>query len=278
MAFRVSFFWTIQQKLIGGWSENFWNGLADLSDVEKQATALRGVLNSFHATQVKCPTVRISDTTGFRQVKILTFNLNLGGGQSNTNNADFVNTAALLKLQAGPKLVTRQWLRGLDDDDINQGGYWNPTAATVSQVNKLRALLTSAANGWVLRKLKALPVPTDIVGITQAGIMTVQNIANPGGIAKLRISRCISNIDINRIWKFQWIDATHVQLLGPVPFTVAPVFVQLGTAKVQEYEYTAITDSSIERATSRRTGRPLGQSSGRRRTRKRVGAGLPVVQ
>jgi hypothetical protein len=267
MAFRVAFFFQVQQERLGGWSQNFWNSSSDLAPVISAATALRAAMFNFMGAPVQAPNIRISDVDRFREVTIQNFPAFTYGDSPAAGYVDYVNTSALLKMTADPSYITRQWMKGIPDADVDLGGRWDPRAASLRRLNAVFSLLTSASQGWALRKLDRAILKRTITGITAAGVVSCAN----HGLAtddKTRISRVVSPTSLNRIFKVVRIDNDSFSLVGP-PAMSAPAQVGISTtSRKQATSYIAIKAVTVDRVTSHRTGRPFGQLSGRRRIRR----------
>jgi len=266
MPFRVSIFFAQQSDLLSGWSENFWNGATDLAPVKAAGNALALALNAFHGLQSVLTTMRISDPDRFRLVDITRFALSPQPPSRGDLSSDFVNTAALLKLVGAGNYVTTQWLRGIPDGDIAFGGRWSPLAGSLTRFNAVRGLLLSGSNNWQLRRQDRTVPKKVIQAISQAGVVTV---ANHGYTTndKVRISRSKGTFVVNKVWQIVSLDTNTFQLIGFQTPTIPAVYLGNGTAQKQVPIYVAITDASIPRASSHRSGRPFGQSSGRRKRR-----------
>lgn len=268
MPFRVQFFHQVQQSKLGGWSENFWNSGSNRQQVIDAATALRARLFECKGFPVQIPNIRISDTTAFREVTLLEFNLaGIPAVITEATGADFVDTALLLNLRGNPNYSTNQWMRGIYDAEIRQGGRYIPRASFVTQVNAFIAQLTSGSNGWALRKLDPGVLRKTITGITQAGVVSS---AGHGLVTDdlTRISRVVAPSDLNKIWRVVKIDNDTFSIVGP-PTMTGPASIGISTSsRKQSFLYVAIASGSIIRATRHKTGRPFGQLSGRRKTRR----------
>lgn len=264
MPFRVSFFCQIQQARLGGWSENYWSSLADLSDVEAKARTLRDLLFYGKAFNVLIPNMRISDVDNFRSVKIVNFPTEPFQTPTTTGSADFVVVGGLVKLTAIPNFTVRQWYRGIFDVDVNKGGYWIPTADHTLKYNAVWAHLQSAGNGWSLRVLNRNNTKKTIQAISTAGVVTSLGHGLVTGNL-VRISRVLTPKNINKVWRVVRVDADSYTLNGFATLTTAPQVGKSTCGQLQAYEYKAIATATIDRATSHKTGRPFGQLSGRRR-------------
>lgn len=266
MPFRVSFFMQQKADLTAGWSENFWSNKIDLADVITTATALRNALMQIHGNQTFCETVRISDASNFRDVQILRFpNLSTpptGGVQ----DSDFYNVGALMRLKGGNNYIVRQIIRSTDDADINSGGRWNPRPATVTRLNALKAILTSASNAWVLRVQDRTVAKLVVGAITNAGVVTV---AGHGYATNdsVRISRARGTFNVNQIWQINVIDANNFSLVGWVAPNPAGVYTGHGTSQQQKKIFVQISDVTWPRAASHKSGRPFGLASGKQKTK-----------
>jgi hypothetical protein len=267
MPWRVSFFSQVQQARLGGWSENFWNTLSDLSAVTAAATLLRLRLLGVKGAPVQTPNIRISDIAHFREVTILNFPFTVYASPTTVTEVDFVTTAALLKLKAAPNYVTRQWLRGLFDEDTDGGGYFKPVPVDVIAYQTLFTLLADASQGWALRRLDRSTPKKYINAISVAGVVTC---LGHGFVTDdyVRLSRVASPKLVNAIWRITKIDNDSFSLNGFPLQTVSPQITKSSIAQKQAYTFVQIANASVDRTTSHKTGRPFGQLSGRRRTRK----------
>jgi hypothetical protein len=266
MAFRVSIFFSQQSDLLSGWSENFWNNATDLAVCRAAGNALALALNGFHGNQSILTAMRISDPTKFRLVDITRYALSPQPPSRGDFSSDFVNTAALLKLVGDGNYVTTQWLRGIPDGDIAFGGRWSPVATSLNAFNVVKGLLLAGSNQWRLRRQNRDTPKQVVQAISQAGVVTV---AGHGYATndKVRISRCKGTFQVNKIWQIVVLDPNTFSLIGFVQPTIPAVYLGNGTAQKQVATFVAINEVSIPRASSHRSGRPFGQSIGRRKRR-----------
>lgn len=264
MPFRVSFFCQVQQERLGGWSENYWNSLSDLTAVIPLAKALRIALYTCKGRPVGMPTIRISPISNVRQVKILTFPVASANSTDPSLLTDYATQKAGLKLMANPSFTVRQWFGGVYDEDIASGGRWDPTPDDLKAFKALFAILTNAANGWALRKIDTSVMKKTVQAISVAGV--VSSLGHGLETDDLvRVGRVLTPNNINKVWKVVKISADSYSLNGFQTLTSAPIVKNSTYGQKQQFNYYQIASAEIERATSHRVGRPFGQLSGRRR-------------
>lgn len=262
--FRVSFFFSQQGDRLGGWSENYWNNLSSQSAVTAAAVALQQLLWSIKGNGVNAPYIRISQVGNFRSAFILNTNLtSVATGAS--NDADFVDTAGLIRYFGPAPYFTNQWTRGIPDNCVTTGGRFVPTTAFVTNFNALSTALQAGGNGWVLRNLNQSNPRKVITAVTLAGVVT----ATAHGFSTgnyVRISRTGGIPGLNQVWLITVIDTNTFQLVGVPAGGFTGNYTKPGTAQLQSWIFQAITSATVLRATKHNTGRPFGLLSGRRRT------------
>lgn len=268
MAFRVSFFFIQASGRIGGWSENFWSSLTDLTTCQVKAASLKNLLNNLTGAQAYCARYRISDANTFRNV--ITVELNTAGPQpvgSGNPDADYPSTALQLELRGAPNYKTNQWLRGLPDSVTTTSGTYNPPGYFLTAMSALIAELTSGSNQWSLNVLNVAVVPKLVSGLTNAGVVTCLGHGFATG-ARVRIKGFKGITGANRVWSITnlTVDTFSLNLYTPpVGFSVVP---GTPTARLQTYIQPQISGGRVVRVTSHKTGRPTGLLGGRRRTRR----------
>lgn len=261
--FRVSFFFSLQGDRLGGWSENFWSNLTSFSGVQAAALDLQQTLYNLKGFGVSAPYIRISQVGNFRSAQVV--NTNLTSTVQNTGvDADFVDTAILIRLSSAQPYQSSQWLRGVWDECISQGGRYTPIAQYTTNMKNLFLKLAQASNGWVLRNLNQSNLKQLITAVTSAGVVTVPNHGFSTGNT-VRISRTGGITGLNKIWRITVVDSSNFQLVGVPVGGFTGTYTKPGTAQLQAYIYQAITGGQPLRATKHNTGRPFGQLTGRRR-------------
>jgi len=266
MPFRVSYFFSQQTQRLGGWSENFWNSTTNQDTAFQKAADLVTPLRKLHGKTTVLRHYRVSNVDVFRQIDILNFSSTDNPDVTATTIADYPTTALGLKLVANPNYVVRQWIKGTWDSVIDAGGFYQPTATFVTNVNAFFAALTTGGNGWALRVLDRT-VPSKVVrDITQAGSVTVLAHGYADN-ATVRISRAKGLTQANNRWRITVVDADTFSLQGWVAPAVNTPYQGNGIVRLQTYVYPAIGGGIVERATKRNVGRPFGLLSGRRTAR-----------
>lgn len=131
MPFRVSFFFVQQTEKSGGWSENYWSNLSDLTTAVAKANDLIPKLLAVHGHTTYVTNVRFSEVGGFRRTFVpgtgYTFNPEVG----NNVVSDYPTTALLLRLSQAPNYVVNQWVRGIPDSQVAGGGFYQPRKSVV---------------------------------------------------------------------------------------------------------------------------------------------------
>jgi hypothetical protein len=267
MAFRCSFFFTQQGDLLSGGSINFYNQQGDQSAVVTAARNLLAALYSLTGLGCNWPNARIADLQNFRSVVIIKNTRTSVPGGTNAD-ADFINTAGLLKVRGPGAYVVNQWMRGLTDGCFRQDGRWDPDGFTTGAFGPFHDQLVSSGNGWCIRAQNKATPKKLITAVTLTGQVTIPAHGYTG-TPKIRISRTGGMPGLNKVWITTVVDANNLQLVAIPVGGFTGGYTKPGTAQLQDAVFLAITDAQIVRATSHRTGRPFGQSSGRRRTRAR---------
>ena len=268
MPFKLSFQYQQQTVKLGGWTENFWCGLSDLTAATAKAGQLRTLLDPLHGNTTFLTGCRISDAATFRDVTLLSWPLNTQNpGTSPGSVSDYPTNALLLRLTGLPNYRTQQWLKGIWDGVIASGGYYQPTATYQGYMQAFLAFLTAGSNSMVLRVLDKSQAFKPIKDITQAGVVNCTGHGYSDN-AMVRISRCRGLTQANNVWRITRIDADTFSLQGWVAPSPATPYLGNGVSRLRLYTYVPIGGGSIIRATEHAVGRPLEQLIGRRRTRR----------
>jgi hypothetical protein len=276
MPFRVSYFFVQAIGRTGGWSENYWNSNTDIEPCVRAGVKLATALRQCHGLQSNLRYMRISDAATFRDVTLVEY-VGEGAQQTNGNtDSDYPTNAAGLKLVGSGNYVTRQWIKGVEDTAINDGGLWLPSGRTTRNFNAFFAILQTTSEQWVLKRLNRATPKLVVENVTNAGVVSITGHGYANN-AKIRISRCRGTFFINQLWTIKRIDADSFSLIGYVPQTNNPVYRGGGTSQLQTPTYVPITNASIERATKHNVGRPFAQLTGRRRRPRNTQASLAVA-
>lgn len=261
--FRVSFFFTQQGDRLGGWSVNFWNNLSSVAGVQAASLTLQSAIYKWMGLGNNAPYIRISQVGNFRSAFIVNTN-NTSTVTGGVNDADFVDTALLVRLIGPQPYTANMWLRGIPDAAVSSAGRYLPRAQDVTALNNIIAQLTQASNGWVVRNLNQSNAKQLITAVTLAGVVTVPAHGFSSGNT-VRISRTGGVPGLNKVWKITVIDSSNFQLIGVPTGGFTGGYTKPGTAQLQTYLYQAIQGVTPLRATKHNTGRPFGQLTGRRR-------------
>ncbi len=266
MAFKVSFAFSQQMALLGGWTENFWSSLTDLGQCTTNAADLGNALARIHGNTTAWTRTRISDALNPRNVMLVTGPAYTTGVGDPTRVSDYAAVAGLLVSQGFGNYPVRQWLKGLWDSATNTGGFWNPPSNMTGYLNAFYGLLTNSKSAWCLRVLDRTQLQKPIQGISNAGVVTCMTHGYSNNNL-VRISRAKGLAYANGLWKIVVIDANTFSLVGFIANTALPPYTGGGVVRLQSYIFTPIISTQIVRATKHNVGRPLGQLIGRRRKR-----------
>ncbi len=267
MSFRVSIF--LSQRVgarTAGWTMNFWNSLTDQSAVVTATRALALAVYNFTGAGVGVTGARVQDLNAFRAALPIDYPDLVPLDPQGNYGADYPTTKGLLRLYGPQKYLANMWIGTLADRATTTGGVYTPPPVIVSYFNALKALLTTATNGWSLYSQDKGQPKTDVTAISAAGVVT-----SPGhGLLTgdhTRISRVkgITSPLINKIWLVTKIDNDTFQLV-PAPVVVGAMSAP-GKSQKQLRIMQAITDAVIVRTTEHKVGRPFGLFSGRRKRR-----------
>ncbi len=252
--------------LLGGWTENFWSSLTDISQCLINAKALGNSLSRIHGNTTAWTRTRISDALNPRNVTLDTGPSFVSGVGDATRVSDYAAVAGLLVSTGFGNYPVRQWLKGLWDAATNTGGYWNPPSNMTGYLSAFYSILTNPSAAWALRVLDRSQLQKPIQQITNAGVVTcmTHGYSNNNSV---RISLAKGLTYANGLWKIVVVDANTFSLIGFVANSAYPVYTGSGVCRLQSYIFTPIISTSIVRATKHNVGRPLGQLIGRRRKR-----------
>lgn len=288
MPFRVSFFSQQQSSKVGGWSENFWNSGSDLSvligapatqlnpaGIVGSINPLRTALDYIKGAQVYIPNVRVSDVANFRQVALVEFADAAPHAVTPSVNqdADYPNTALLIALVGANGARVKQWVRGIPDTIVANSGRFNPSGWGPFQqyLNRFFAVLTNPTNLWSLnvRDPSKKPQPVQAFNYT-TGVVSANNhgITPIGSTQEIRLKGFGKGNPANRVWQCLVTDSNTLTITPWAIPTPTPIITgKKPKVQWQLYIMTPIASGSVVRVSSHKTGRPIGQLSGRRRGR-----------
>lgn len=269
VGFRVSFFLSVQEELLFGWSENFWSSLVSVNDMKTEIGVFAPLLDALHGRQTTLNYARLTKMPGFRQVEVMPLVPNFGAPNGTYADSDFAKSGLLMELTGANGQKVRQWIRATPDGVIDRGGRYNP--ASPNHLPRLQAMLTrltTTSAGWRLRVQDPSTPKKPITGITQAGDVTVQA-HGYAPLDKVRISGVKGLTQANGVWRIESVTTDTFKLAHWVtPAVPTPMTKSNALATLQQPVFTAIQSGKIVRASSHQTGHPFAQSTGRRRTRR----------
>lgn len=273
--FRLTMFFQYQSSKIGGWSESFWNsGAFGAAGMVANCINLIALRENMTAAQPYIASYRVSDVANFRNVINAPTTYVPGTAITVGNDGDILTAKLYFQMRANGNYKTGQWLGGVPDSQISNGGRYVPAGVWPGLANAFFAALQT--NGWSICNQDRSVLPKGVTGITNAGVVTIPGNTYAEGDF-IRIKNVKGYLAANDIWRVTLPTSSTVTLVGWVPYVTAPVFGgKRAQATLQKPILNAIVGCSIVRASSHKVGRPFAQASGRRRTR-RNSAGLVVV-
>lgn len=277
MPFKVSVLFNMQADRIAGWSENFWNSALDSSTVSVEVENLLDALIPLHGGQSVAIGVRISTVETKRVGKIVRL-ANTPIAPAEATQSDYMATALELVLNGSGGLTTRQWIKGVPDSVITNGGRYVPDSNWIPHRNAFINYLEGGGHHWAMRCLDKTKkdiiieaIDTDgIITATAHGIPAVDTNSNPTVVRTYGLLPAYGSLipsgRINRTWQINQVTANSFHLVG---WPDIPQVLLQPKSKVRQvvFTYPSIADVEFEFATSHKVGRPNLPVGGRRRRR-----------
>jgi hypothetical protein len=263
-----------------GFSESWFSGETGITP--QSAINAREYLNlrlAFSGLQTFCTHIRISTLGSPRQVQVISLGnvpaaQRQGGGRLGGDknlDSDFTDTAFLVrKTSTVPPSFGFTYLRGIDDDFVEKGGAYTPSAAMNTAFNLWVAKVVALTWGWYgVSGLQ--PAPQNVGAITVLASGQIQIVLGAalfliGDVGKNKLCT-VSGVQgaktANGTYIFRVLDPVTAVSLKPraiLPYTVG------GKMVFRNRAYIPMTSGSIDRVVSRKAGRPLYQSAGRKKT------------
>lgn len=269
MAFRVTIFCTQQAgPKTGGWSENYWNNLTDLTSLQNVMALflpLRWALMGFGSNIIA---YRLQDLTAFRAALPVPLTQFTSTPQGVSSDADYPTTKGLLRLFGPGKYLTNQWLGGFPDNQTTRAGAFTPTNTFVAAFNSFSTHLQGGGNGWVIRSQDKTVAKKLVTAVAQAGQVTAAGSNYVAG-SKVRISRTHGVTGLNGLWTVATnVDNNNFTIAPPAGGFIGTVVNPLGTVQLQSALFQGISSATIVRATEHKVGRPFGLFSGKSKKKK----------
>jgi hypothetical protein len=272
--YRLSMFFDFSGYRSGGWSENFWNsGAFPTAGTPTNVATLIAARQAMTSNQCNVTRYRISDVRTFRNV----INGQTGYGPVTPTPSlagDPPQTKLFLVFRGAGNYKTGQWIGGIPDAQIQNGGVYTPNGVWPTALANFTNLLLSS--GWSIANQDRTVVPKPIDGLTNAGIVT----ADAHGFTTgdyVRIKNVRGFTEANRIWRVVVLSPSTFQLVGWVAYATAPTFYgPKAVAVLQKLVLTQISSVDAGRGSNKRVGRPTGQLIGRRRRPRLTPASLLV--
>lgn len=268
--FHVSIAWQQTNRKVGAWTENFWVDQADVGLAIEDGKALAKALRLFKGRQTNYTEVLATRVMGADLLPVSPLvDSEVYAFKTNTDVAaedvsDQPQASIHCQLYAGSRR-TKQNFKGVQDDFIKAGGLLDFTSTKLKDA-KDAVLNVLKTRPFRLRMLKEANLKKPIRTLTQAGVLEVAGHAFPAD-SKIRISGAKSNQYMNRVWNvfpLDPADANKVQIARfnpPTPFI--PLDGENPTARLQQYEFLAITNMYMIGCTIHKIGGPKLQHKGR---------------
>lgn len=265
--FRVSLFSANTNTRTGGWTENWWNNADSHATAKTRGTALALVINNFRGYGPIINKIRVSQYGLRRSGRSYPLNIPNTPPSGTTLYADYPTTKVQLELTGTGTVPVRtnQWLGGIVDGSVVNGGFWVPTPAALAALNTLISVLTTGTNGWSVNVLDPANTPktvTAVVGTT--GVVTTGVVHGFNNNDFVRLMRIQGISGINGIWQVTDVDATTFRLIG-WQSTTETMTRSNAVAVKQLHIPLGVVEARIVQATSHRVGKPTGLLGGRRK-------------
>jgi len=289
MPFKVSYRFTQQSTLLGGWTENFWYDGDDQSAVRSAAQALAPALFNIHGAQNGMPGWRISKVGG----GVPALNVAYAGAGPVTvavgdeRDADYPTCALLIRMHGGTGYYTHQWVRGIRDNLLQQGGRYDEAWAGTFPASFAVFAARLVANRFSIRVLDRT-VPQIPISNFNYSLGTFDATSNPlvgmtPNSPYVRIKGMGTGNPANGVWALTWVDAVgttpaYARINNWTPTTYSPAKPPKAPKVVlQRYVYPLVAapafpvgtlGAEIIRGTSHKVGRPLGLLTGKSKKRR----------
>lgn len=260
--FHVSI--TYNQRCSGGrtaeWTENFWNNADAAKDALERGKRLADAMSGLHGATSYPTRIMATRVPGADGVAVSKESLPLDTGYTknpgNTIGVSDFPTNALAEDVFGGGAKTLQWIKGIRDDFIDDGGFLKESLAQFSNGHAaFAAFITNAANGFVMRCLDTANKKIDVLSITSDGVFTTAAAHTLDIGLKVRVSGCQQNLYPNRVWRVASIPSTTTFTVAfwapPTPFI--PIKGH-PTSRKQSYAFPVITKVSTRMATKKNVG------------------------
>lgn len=267
MAFKVSFVYELSQDRAGGFTENFWYDNDDLAKALDAASALRPLLKAMHGAQTVNKRCRVAQVGGQRLGRLLRFE-DSPAAVGSAGDSDYMTTSLMLELSGSPEGQTRQWIKGIPDDQVSRGGVKTLTAGYVTKFEAFKKELCLPTRDWAVRVDSQVGTFQVIGGVTDNLVLTVED-HGITGMTQVQIkgykgaSKFLNGI---KLVMATGPDTLKILKLDPVPGLVTS---GTGFIKAHGFTFSKVGDASLVMATKHNVGRPTASPVGRRTTRTR---------
>lgn len=270
--FRVSVVFQQQASVATSWTENFWNAASDYNKCYAQAVAMKQALNAVHGSQAFSNYIRISYWPRGRKLKGVSYPTAAPGIDTEEGNADFPTTAYLVSSTDADGNYTQQWLKGIQDSSVGNGGRYVANAIMPVAFKALKKEICLASNNWCIRILDPAQTGKTIISI-DAALGLINAPAHGYTVGSTIKGRVSGVLNYPLAGGTHWLYVVDADTLQYYPWTAATgVTVKLGNAKVKNLTYilNPITDFILERVTKKNVGRPTRVLSGKKKRARSV--------
>jgi hypothetical protein len=263
-----------------GWTWNLWqNGNVAIDTVATRIQSMKAALQKCVGQDTIIPWAGIRGVyqIGTKGTRIATTLYFLKPGAvtppTGANDSDYPTTALLIEIKTAAGETVRQTIRAIPDEDVKQGGWWEPQNLSSTNVGALLQLLVTDQWNVYTQDPAQTAVQIKNFDVTTGFLTVANNNWNDGDIVKI-MGRTIGIVPrLNGKWKLDaGADVNHWHLRGWVNQTAA----QTGrfnsafgqkyalTPKPIIYDKTKAITSQVAFVTEHRVGRPRKQPTGRR--------------
>lgn len=287
MPFKVSYRLTLQSTKSAGWTMNFWHPTNDSTVAASRAKELAPLLWNMTGYGVLVPGYRISLVGGFRQVQNVAYptGTSAGAAPGGSGQSDYPTSALLIKIFGSGGYYTEQWIRGLRDECLQNGGVYKAGNSVAFDACFKTFVDKLVSDGWSLRVLdhSTQSFPVSNFNYALGTFQTSGNpLVSPASGSYVRIKGMGKGSPANGVWPITWVTPTppgvpFAQINNWIPSTFVPTKPPKKPLCTQQvYIYPLISSpggtpplaaAEIVRGTSHKTGRPTEVLSGRRRSR-----------
>lgn len=277
--FKVSFFFKQNgARYTGGWTENYWNNSADLTGAVSQADNLWKLLAAVHGNETILTYYRVASEPGTtpRLSRIVECQTNPTNGEvPSAATSDYPTSALLQELRAGNGRKARNWIRGVPDSKVGNGGNYTPGLGSppnyAARIGALAASLVDSGRSWVIRRQSSTltAVQPSAINLSTGEVTAAAHGLLDFARLKVKGARGTSAY-LNGLWTVVQRTANTYKLSPWNPRIATADAAWNGTGQFYNLTYAGdqIAGHDIIRATEHAVGRPFGLLIGKTKKRK----------